>query len=321
MWMAGWSLVVFVTMGFAIYRAGFDPVFEALVIHPLFHYAPNNSTSWGAVHPLAEELALRTYPRILRFSPVLLLAAIAIAFWSHRRSTRAGEAQRWLAASGITAAAFAGTFNYPDFVHIAFSLPPALAVGAGATTWCGRRLARGTAEGRSERLGRVFQIASTATVLALAVASVRQCKDYRSDFEGRIETRFGTVAARGPVDTSGLTLIEEAMQRAGSREIYVYNWPEVYLYIDAKNPTPYDITSHANPLAHDRHVIQILEEREVPIVIIGSAFLRPRAELHDYIRRHYVPYQSAQPSASQGLLVRMGSKADPRGSTGDDQFE
>ena len=60
-------------IGIALIHAGFAPVWNALVIFPLFNYRNEMNCSWGAVNLLTGFYAQFTFPAVLKYAPAILL--------------------------------------------------------------------------------------------------------------------------------------------------------------------------------------------------------------------------------------------------------
>jgi hypothetical protein len=283
----GVLVTVVPVLGSALYLAGFDPTFEALVVHPLLNYAPANSTPWGSIFPLAKDLAANTYPNLLRWSPIVLPATLALALGGHLHSISTAESRRWLSLSGVTAASLASALYYPDFVHIAFAAPPAIVSAVALAAWCGHYVSRRAGSGRAVALGRIRQALAGLLLAGLTIGAFGAWHDTARGYDREVETRFGRVAVDGPTIPWVISAAEAALQGVEPHGLYVHNFPPLYLYLDADNPTPFQIINVANPLEHDQRIIEILEDQETEIVVTVDRFVAPRPSLLSYLGERY----------------------------------
>jgi hypothetical protein len=300
----GTLIVVVPVFGYALYLAGFEPVFQALVLHPLFEYAPSNTTHWGAVFPLARDLAANTYPNVLAWSPLVVPATLGIAVWSRRVGSSATESRRWLALTAITSASLASALYYPDFVHIAFAAPPAIVSATAIAAWCGRRFMEWAGDQNGARLRLAGRVAPVLLLGLLSAGAVRAWHATADGFDGQMETKFGRVAVSGDMLPTMVEAIATAMEESGAEEIYIHNFPQAYLYLDVDNPTPFQIINTANPLEDDLRIVEILEDRQIRIVVTLGGFLAPRPTLRDYLAARYSPVEPSEDEAIVKILRR-----------------
>jgi len=302
--MSGVVVAIVPVLGTALYLAGIGPVFEALVVHPLLNYAPHNATRWGAVFPLAKDLVANTYPTLLRWSPIVLPATLSISLWGHLHAFPPAESRRWLVLTGVTGASFASALYYPDVVHIAFAAPPAIVSAVALGAWFGRWVSQRLAPGRAVAGDGIRRAVAGLLLGAVALGAIRAWQDTARGYDWQVETKFGRVAVRSVEVARLLGAVVAALQPAGSRGIYVHNFPELYLYLDAANPTPFEIINVANPQEHDQRIIEILEDRKIEFVVTWDDFLAPRAALLRYLEERYAPIALPEYSGRSCILRR-----------------
>src|SRR5215813_8998945 len=73
----GAALVVVPMCVWIVVQAGFDPVWKALVIHPLFNYRSFSHAAWGKRGGLLTEQGSYTFPLLLKYLPLILLIDLA----------------------------------------------------------------------------------------------------------------------------------------------------------------------------------------------------------------------------------------------------
>src|SRR5215472_7299359 len=135
----GTVLVVAPVLTLVVVRAGFDPVWYALITHPLTHYAGTLYTSWGHANPLA---AQTTFPVLVRYLPIVLvlpLSRLLCLAWRGRNSPRT---RLLMLLTLLCAFAVASITYYPDFIHIAFIAPLFFVAVAESAEWLLRMLPR-----------------------------------------------------------------------------------------------------------------------------------------------------------------------------------
>ena len=89
-------LVVGVFLAVAVASAGVQPVWYALVIFPLFHYRSEMHCPWGDVNILTAWNARFTFPLVLKYLPVALLASAGRLAWLWRARRDLPRAQALL---------------------------------------------------------------------------------------------------------------------------------------------------------------------------------------------------------------------------------
>src|SRR5262249_23481170 len=103
--------------------AGFSNVWRALVVHPLLNYGGTTHCPWGDVNVMTALQGTFTFPRVLKYLPVVLVPTVMRLGWLLSRARRTDEVRRLLLL-GFFCAAGAGSIAYfPDFIHIAFIAP------------------------------------------------------------------------------------------------------------------------------------------------------------------------------------------------------
>src|SRR5262249_18402653 len=127
---AGVGLVLVPLLGIAAARAGVGAVWNALVIFPLFNYRSEMHCPWGDVNFLTGWYARFTFPLVLKYLPVVLLAtAVRLVLLGLRRRAPA-RAQALLLLLVFSAASALSIAYFPDFIKISFMPSVFLAAAA-----------------------------------------------------------------------------------------------------------------------------------------------------------------------------------------------
>jgi hypothetical protein len=270
--------VVLPAMGITIARAGIDPVLTALLYYPLRNYPAVVSAPWGYVSVLNLHLAAYTYPALLRVLPLALVApALRVALAWRRREPIA----RRLAPLVILAAAAIGSISYfPDFIHIAFIAPLFLIALAASAEWL------------LELLPAFERTAAALAAIVLIAAAVQIASNWQyawTSFPVPHQTAFGRIDLRDAAAARRIDETRALVDASASRELLAYpGLAFVYLVTGADNPTPYQILSPAySGTATMQSVIDTLERRQVPLVVIVEPFVEKDDPLFAYVRQRY----------------------------------
>jgi hypothetical protein len=271
--------VVLPAMAFTVARAGIEPVLTALLYYPLRNYPAVVSAPWGYVSVLNLHLAAYTHPTLLRWLPLALVAPALRALLAWRR--REPIARR-LAPLVILAATSTASIGYfPDFIHIAFIAPLFLIALAAAVDWGLDRL---------PGFHRTVAVALSAIVLgAVAVQIARNWRRAWTSFPVPHQTAFGRIDLRDAAAARRIDEMRALVDASPTRELLAYpGLALVYLVTGADNPTPYQILSPAySGLPTVQSVIETLERRRVPLVVIVEPFIEKNDPLVAYVRERY----------------------------------
>ncbi len=282
----GVLLVVVPMLVVIVARAGFENVWRALVIHPLFNYRQHIHCPWGAVSLLTGSLASFTFPRLLKALPAVLLLDLGRFAWLVARREDAGTARRLLLLMVFCLFCMASIAYFPDFIHIAFIAPLFFVAVAEAAAWIFGALPVPPAAER------VALSVGMAVLLVLSAARLyRNLVRSRALYPYEMQTAFGRVDLRDPKDMKLYALLSRLMRDVPSRRLYCYPvFSDLYLTVDANNPTRYQffMPGYNAPDQFDE-VVRTLQKARLPYIVALPAFAQPGDSIMAYIRRDYEP--------------------------------
>jgi hypothetical protein len=289
---AGALLVVAPVLIAVIAKAGFQPVWRALVIFPLFDYRGSTYCPWGHVNIMTHTRGTYTFPRLLKYLPVILpvTAGRLAVLWVRRRSPQQAARLTLLLAFSLTS--MLSIAYFPDFIHIAFIAPVFFAVIAETLEWLAHPVLD---PARPLRIA-----AGVAAALLLVAAGYRLRSNFvrvHAAFPVIRTTAFGRIALPDQEQAELYDKVNELMRDVPSREIYCYPIiSHLYLMTDSHNPTPYGflIPGYSGPDLI-QHVIEILRVKKLPYIV--AVFLRPDDPIANYIRSEYEPLDDGSPAA------------------------
>ena len=282
----GIAIIVVPLLASFILIAGWQPVYDALVVFPLVNYRNSFRTTWGAVFWITQGYAARTFPTLLQFLPVATVPAVLrIAGGLVTRADR--EQLRKLIVVVVSAGSAAlSIWYFPDMIHIAFVAPVFLIAAAEAVEWAL------TVAVRSPRVSLGIEaVVSAGLLIALALHLRSNAIVWKEQFRYPTDTAFGRVdfPMRWPgvlIDHTRALLAETA-----NNELFAYpNTCEPYLTTGGKNPTPYQyFYAPVSPKQHTDNVLALLTSGKVQYIMAQGFFLRrndpvARIILDDYER-------------------------------------
>jgi hypothetical protein len=281
---AGALLVATVCMAVAIARAGVGPVMEALFIMPLRDYASyrKEGSPWAHVYVMTHSMAMYSIPAVLRWSPVVLPAAIVQSLWSRRLPGARMEARSTIL-QVVFALFWIGAIAYfPDFIHVAFIFPVFLIIGA--------RVLESALPARTAWARYVAPVVAFAVLLGLGRQLYADAARFRREFPLSRQTAFGEVDFASPQDLALLDRVGRVLDESGDRRLFCYPVCSLYLTLDARNPTRHQFLLAAhNPPEHFHEVTEALAANEPPILVFARvpSPLEDYKQLMDFVRRHY----------------------------------
>ena len=309
----GAALVVVPMAAGLIASAGFAPVWQALVIHPLFNYRRFTQATWGQQGALLSAQAAYTFPRLLKYLPLIVafdLLRLAILLVRRRQC---GEARRLMLLVVFCVTSTLSILYFPDYIHIAFIAPPFFVAGAesverGARAWLA-----------DSRAWRVAAPLLAAAVLALAGVRLQQnLVRSRAAFPVSRETAFGHVDWATPFEAHLHDTVRGLMETVPSRELFCYPiLSSLYLTVGAHNPTRFQflLPAYSGP-AQMEEVIGVLERRKLPYIVALTGFVAADDPVVAYLRRDYEPMLEAGDVGS--VIFRRKAPAPPTPATADD---
>jgi hypothetical protein len=298
------ALVTIPGFGFLIARAGFAPVWEALVQYPLQNYAAKYETRWGGMAYATAAYARETFPLVLRWLPSVLavdVVRLAAAVW-RRDVTVARRLVVLLGFSGLLATSIS---YYPDFIHIAFIAPVLLIAAAelahAATSALG-----------SPGVARLASSVVAAAVLLLGLVHGARIHASRAAAYPVVQqTAFGKVALQKPGHARVVERLRELAAAAGTDELYAYPTNvRFYLMTGLRNPTRYSLLEQGyNPQEDFDEVIRVLEAHQTPLVLVTVPFLEDDDPFVPWLKAHYTRLEEPETELATGLVVYARGKA------------
>ncbi len=282
---AGTALVVVPMFIFLIASAGFEPVWQALVIHPTVNYRSVNHSAWGQI---VSGPASSTFPRLLKYLPVILivdllrLGVLAARQWGD-------EMRRLTLLVLFCVASMASIAYFPDYIHIAFIAPAFLVMVAESL-----ERAAGAAVNHSPALKVAGWCAAVLLIFACGLRLQQNLERSRAAIASSRDTAFGRVDFTFPFEVKVYDEMRELMNGASSRELFCYSMASLYLTVDARNPTRYQYLGprYTSP-TQMQEILGVLEERKLPYIVAGF-FNEP---LKTYLQRDYEPF-------AEGMIFR-----------------
>lgn len=278
---AGLFIAVVPPFGIAMARAGVDAVWQALVVHPLHHYAGVFTAPWGWSGSVGwsggRAFSLRQPLKYLPLGVVCLVPGVA-GLWRSGSDRTRGRACTVLIL--LSLAAIYSVWYFPDFIHLAFIAPLFLVAIADAAERALRRVPRPIQVG----VGGVATVAILGAIgflltSDLVAQSARQTTDYQSAF-GPVEI--------APLWQTRYTKLANLLDAAPSRTLYCHpNSGYTYLLVGADNPTRFEFVQFPyNTPEQINEVVRVLRTKEVPYVVMNPR-PRPGDQISDAVREHY----------------------------------
>jgi hypothetical protein len=290
-WLAAGAAVPLVPLFLGLLAAaGFAPVWQALVLHPLHNYRTVMHTRWGQSGGIMAEAASYTYPELLRFLPLVLVPDLLRAGVLAVRGRPLTELRRLALLIVFAVSAVLSIAYYPDYIHIAF-IAPVFFVGAAELA---ERVVGGLA-GRSRAL-RLAGYLAGAVLLAGGGLRLKHNLDrlWRSYPLSR-NTAFGRVNFALPFEAELYDTMRVLVDGVPGRQLFCYPIVSyLYLMLDADNPTRYQflLRGYTSPEQMDE-VVRVLQERRLPYIVVLPGFLAPDDPIMAYLRRDYEPMTEA----------------------------
>jgi hypothetical protein len=286
-WLIAGIALIMIPLGiYMIASAGFDSVWQSLVIFPLFNYRSVTRCEWGHINIMTAWQGSFTFPRLLKYLPVILAVAAPrlFALWLLRR--RPEEVARLTLLLVFCLASMASIAYFPDFIHIAFIAPAFFVAIAESLEWAARQVPGPV------RLTRAAGWAAGVALLAGCVMHLQQNRArLQSEFRISRMTAFGRIDFRTAAEAATYDRLQALLQQTPSRYLYVYpGVSHLYLLLDVDNPTPWGFyVASFHGAERLRNTIQQLATKQPAYVVILSPFVAPDDELVAWIRRHYEP--------------------------------
>lgn len=286
-WLAAGAGMIVVPMLVALVAvAGFEPVWQALVLHPLFNYRGTMRATWGSTGVLMADAASFTFPPLLRYLPVVVLPAALRAILLLRRGERGVALRRLCLLIVFALTAVASIAYYPDYIHIAF-IAPIFFVAAGelAEHWLGPAADRVPA----------LRLAGWAAAAGLLIAAGVRLEDNiartRALYPVQRDTAFGRVSLARPIEGELVDTLQGLLRDTPTRELFCYPIVSyLYLMLDADNPTRFQflLPGYTSP-EQLREVVGVLQAKQLPYIVVLPGFLKPDDPVMAFLKRDYEP--------------------------------
>lgn len=270
---------------YLVWRAGFRPVWEALVVFPLFNYSGQAQCSrwgfrgtafFGPRFPFQEVV-----PKLPFLAGLGLLRVVA--GWV--RAMDGASLRRVMVPSLLTLFATLSVSYCPNYIHLGIIAPIPLVLLAE------------TAEalfGALARLNRIFSpvgLVAAGALIALMVPEMwRTMELRRKKFPIRHQTPVGRVDFRNREETA---LVDTVRQRARpDEEVFAYpTYPGLYFLSGTRNATRFQIllSDYSSP-AHYQEVLEVLERKKTRLIAVNTFSVRAKTDpimwyVHNAYRR------------------------------------
>jgi len=275
---AGVLIVTVSVLGAAVASAGLEPVWYALVVHPMRNYAVVFQAPWG----WSGTAPALSVAGVLKYMPLALLCAVPrVVGWGRPgrdpARVRAGTALIILGVSLIFS-----VWYFPDFIHLAFIAPLFLVA-----------LADGV-ERALHLLPERVQLGAGWVVSAAILAPVGVSLASELGVEARRmttvhDTAFGPIAI-SPAAAAQIEKLAAFLNAVPARTLYCHPFSGyTYLLLDARNPTRFEFVRPGayNTPAQVGEVIRVLRTQQVPYVQMNPAYADPRDPINAFIRERY----------------------------------
>ena len=292
----GVGLVVVPLLGWCVANAGLEPVFRALVRHPLVNYRSTQRREWGYFWPGISE-RFYIWPTLIARQWMAPLAAVPRIVWNVVCAGDGAALRTRVALALYAGVAMLSVWYYPDYIHLSIVAPLCLPIAADTVEGIFRAGERG--------LGLPRAVAGVATVLLLVGLAVRLQYNFETRWDMypySRETSFGRVEFRNQDDM----MISEVVRRmvgGGKREIFAYpQWASLYLLTGTTNPTRYEVVVPGGYTDQDQiaEIIDVLDAHQVRFVVVALPFLNLKQDpVLVYLARKYervqLPFEDAKP--------------------------
>jgi hypothetical protein len=280
---AGGAIVLVPLMVLLIYAAGFEPVWRALVVHPLVNYGGTTHCEWGHVNVMTFAQSTFTFPKTLEYLPavlIVLVPRVLVGLW--RRD--AGREPVLLTAFALIS--MLSIAYFPDFIHIAFIAGAFIVAIAESCEWLLRRA------WLPSLVGRIGSVALAAAVLAVVGPQLqRNFVRLHQMYPIPRSTAFGRVDFANTDEAGLYDRVNSLLQDVPSRELYCYPIvSHLYLLAAAHNPTRYGFfLAGYNSPDQVEEVVRTLESKRLPYIVAIPAFTPPDDPVVALLQREYEP--------------------------------
>lgn len=278
---AGVALVVGTVLAAVILVAGFGPVWNGLVIVPLFNYRGVVTCGWGHDYTGGLRVPFVAALPYLPLALALTLLPLGMHAWRRQRPERVREL---IVLTSLCAGGLLSILYYPDTTHLAMILPLFLVLLTDAferglgflPPMLGRRIAGATA----------FVVIVLTTVSRTTQLSV----DWNA-YPVAYHSAFGRIDMPTTKERDHYDQLRAILAASPSRVLFVHPAAAyTHLLVDARNPVRFPSVSPRFTSADQiAEIIADLHAQRVPWVFTTSDMMLAPDRLATYVREHYDP--------------------------------
>lgn len=309
-WLVGGGLLVLVPLGlYLIATSGFAPVWQALVIFPIYNYGSVTRSPWGGVTIMSALQSTYTFPRLLKYLPLVFAVIVPRLLIRLVRGQAPEEVARLTLLAVFCGASALSISYFPDFIHIAFIAPAFFVALAESAQW-----AVGLVALPRRVAWPVAAAANLALLLVMGQHLQRNLERLRAAYPIAHPTAFGRIDFPNQEEVRLVEQVDALLDGAPTRALYSYPiLSDIYLTADADNPTPYGFFSALgyNGPEQVADALRILAERAPRYVVVIRGVLPLDDPIVRYIQEAYAP-RWAPPEATRVIFERRdGAQAPP----------
>lgn len=280
---AGTLIVLVPVLGVLLATVDAQRLIDDMLRFPLTGYREvHEDITWGRVGLLNRAQAAYVWPSLLRYLPaVLALGGLATALGCMRRWPR-GRVVQWSTLLLLCAGSAVSVGYNDDFIHVAFIAMPffvlaALLVETGLRAVPARERPVATA------------LVTVALAIVFGMQMARNTKRMVDEYALGTDTPFGRVDFQNPSELEIVAAVQRQLDQAGRRELFVYPvYTSLYLTADGHNATRHQLLlPRFSVPAHFAEVLDDLERKAVPTVVVVNVFLLPDDPVLAYVTANY----------------------------------
>jgi hypothetical protein len=299
---AGALLVVIPLVAWLIARAGFEPVWQALVVFPMSNYREAIDCDWGSFNVMSALHARYTFPKLLKYLPLVLIVSAARLVYLWWRAERGEQARNLSLLLTFCLAGVLSIWYFPDFIHIAFIAPAFFVAIAESSEWALRR-----ARLSSVVTGAVGWTVGLALLALFGAHLADNTRRLHETYSISRMTSFGRIYYGNPKEVELQDTLSELMADLTDRDLFVYPiMANLYLTMNAWNPTPYGFFA----VWYGDEKIQLAIDRiaaaQPPFIVLFRGFAPKDDPIVGWIDRHYEPL-TGHGEIGQAIYRRIGA--------------
>jgi Dolichyl-phosphate-mannose-protein mannosyltransferase len=271
-------------LGCFVAVSGFEAVFRALVIFPLFHYSEVNPISWGVWPPSATHVFI--FPRLLKYLPLVVPIDAVRCLWRWSQHSGSRELRGTATMALFSAATVLSVAYNPNAAHLALVAPVWLI----ATAEISESVLQTLLPLHAPALRHCVSAAAGLLLLGLTWQMRENIVVRRAVYKYSLNTAFGRVDFSEQGEIALIETVRDLLGEMPSRQLFTYPvYPSLYLLVDADNPTPYQIflQGYTSPDQYEQ-TIEILESRRVEVIVNGFYWMDRRKDpVLAYVHQNY----------------------------------